>query len=183
MSEGATQPEQWHIVDRLITQILESHRALLCSCLDPSRFYTFLRSKGVLTRDDQEDIDSHTITSRRAGRLLDILISHGYNGFGQLCHALNEDGTQVELLKTLNEEYQHGLAKLQESMSPSAEYDDTYLPAPGDPGAPSVSTRTLRPPPIPALDILNEIQIFNTAERLSEQSFLEMRDTGDVSHA
>jgi hypothetical protein len=89
---------------RLKLQVLESERHFLCQNLDPSSHFAFLRSAGVLTRDEQEQISNvkrQESTSASAGKLLDLLATK-QQGFDELCNALRMERTQMFLLERLN---------------------------------------------------------------------------------
>jgi len=75
---------------------------LLSRNLEPRRHYGFLRSAAVLSCEDQETIDHETTKRQRVYTLVDILCTKGSRAFDALCGSLQQDHTQVFLLKALN---------------------------------------------------------------------------------
>jgi len=102
---------------RLKLEVLEENRHLLCSDLNPSRHFSFLRPRGVLVRDEEEQIgnicrNENTAASTR--KFLDI-ISTKTEGFDGLCAALVEDGTQIHLLEALNRSLELAIQRYRQS--------------------------------------------------------------------
>ncbi|XP_061165294.1 B-cell lymphoma/leukemia 10-like isoform X2 [Saccostrea echinata] len=93
-------------VEMEILQILEDQRFYLCKYLEPENYYAYLRSKHVMTGEDEEEIKSLRTRRQRAERFLDILILKGPACFKALVDAILRNGTQPHLAAKLNKEYE-----------------------------------------------------------------------------
>jgi len=82
---------------------------VLCENIDPRRHYCYLRSKLILSSDDQERIDSGQTRRDRACRLIDILITKGPTAFDELCDSIREERTQIFLLELLHKALENEL--------------------------------------------------------------------------
>lgn len=61
---------------------LQKYYHHLVKCIQPSSFYSWLRSKNVLTVDEQEEIENkYQIRSLRAGSLIDTICRKGKSGY------------------------------------------------------------------------------------------------------
>ncbi|XP_013406688.1 uncharacterized protein LOC106171096 [Lingula anatina] len=87
-------------------QILEESRPLLCKNLQPKRHYAYLRSVNILSEDDCAEINHEVTPSSQAGKFLDILQKRGPTVYYHLCQALLKEGSQLFLLRHLNEEFE-----------------------------------------------------------------------------
>jgi Caspase recruitment domain len=75
---------------------------MLCENIDPRRHYCYLRSKEILSCDDQERIDGGQTRKDRASRLIDMLLTKGPTAFDELCASIKEERTQIFLLENLH---------------------------------------------------------------------------------
>lgn len=93
MSMG--QWELWDAEEQLEVQgeVLERLRCFLCQKLVAERHVDFLRSRHILSREDAEDICSHTSSTRRAGRMLDY-VAKVPTGLGALLASIRSWQTQ-----------------------------------------------------------------------------------------
>lgn len=101
----------------LYFKVLQTHYATLCQNLEPKRHFSYLRSKSILSSDDQERIDSGTTRNDRARAFIDLLLTKGYYAFDELCNSLHEEGTQLFLVTTLNKAYEQEMGKCKPSFS------------------------------------------------------------------
>lgn len=99
-----------------VFQILEEQRHYLCKHLNPQDHFAYLRSKHLLTREDEELIKSEVTSKRRAERFLDILVQKGPNCYKSLVDALLKNGTQLFLAEKLNKEYERKKINLHSKM-------------------------------------------------------------------
>ena len=82
--------------------------------LEPRRHYGYLRSASVLSVEDQETIDNPQLPrSQRAIRLIDIIRTKGPTAFDALCRSLEQDKTQLFLLRELNQSLQREIGRPQ----------------------------------------------------------------------
>ncbi|XP_062608518.1 B-cell lymphoma/leukemia 10-like [Saccostrea cucullata] len=93
-------------LDMEILQILEDQRFYLCKYMEPQNYYAYLRSKHVMTAEDEEEIKSLRTRRQRAERFLDILLLKGPTCFKALVDAILRNGTQPHLAAKLNKEYE-----------------------------------------------------------------------------
>lgn len=126
------------ILHEVRLNILEEQRHYLCKHLNPQDHFAYLRSKHLLTREDEELIKSEVTSKRRAERFLDILVQKGPNCYKSLVDALLKNGTQLFLAEKLNKEYErkkinlHNLLTGSEPMDPRGDIgvDPAALPRP-----------------------------------------------------
>lgn len=85
---------------------MEDKRAYLCKYLNPCDHFDYLRSKKVLTRDDQEVIKNEPSQSTKAGKMLDILQTKGPEGYEALVLSIQKNKTQTFLVTMLNTEFE-----------------------------------------------------------------------------
>jgi len=98
---------------RIKIEVLEQSRHELCTNLDPRSHCTYLRSRGVLSGDDQERIQNcrfRECRSASTGLLLDIIATKS-DGFTELCNSIQEEGTQMFLLEKLNKSLEKALSQ------------------------------------------------------------------------
>lgn len=82
-------------------EILLEMREELVRNIMPDKFFSYLRSKGVLDIDDCDIINSEKTRRKRAECFLDILESKGPEGFRYFCDFIRENKTQLYLLKKI----------------------------------------------------------------------------------
>eukprot|EP00920_Eleutheroschizon_duboscqi_P022704 GHVT01055298.1.p1 GENE.GHVT01055298.1~~GHVT01055298.1.p1 ORF type:complete len:166 (-),score=5.73 GHVT01055298.1:505-1002(-) len=99
-------------------KILNDLRHQLCKDILVQRHFSYLRSKYVLTQQDEQMILHECTDPDRASKFLDILCQKGSKGFDSFCESLREDQTQIHLLKKLHIELELGMKDL---------FDDTDL--------------------------------------------------------
>jgi hypothetical protein len=92
-------------------KVIEKHYDDLCKYLEPRRHFSFLRSKSVLSQDDQEAINCLAVRTERCQKFLDILMTKGNSGFDELCASLQRERTQPFLLQELNLAYERDYSK------------------------------------------------------------------------
>lgn len=68
--------------------------------------FDYLRSKKVLTRDDQDTIKQEPSQSAKAGKLLDIVQTKGPDGYEALVLSIQKNKTQPFLVTMLNKEFE-----------------------------------------------------------------------------
>jgi hypothetical protein len=113
-------------------QTLEETRHFLCEYLEPSKFYSFFRSKGMLTKDDEELIDSHVTRKQRSHKFIDILISKGPKAFETLCDSITDEGTQMFVVRELNMNLERLINSKRRPAELPPQLDDDCLPGPMD---------------------------------------------------
>lgn len=88
-------------------QILEDKRPYLCKSLNPEDHFNFLRSKSILTKDDQDVIRNEVTRTAKAGKLLDILLTKGPKAYEMLVFSIHRNRTQNFLVEMLNKEFEN----------------------------------------------------------------------------
>lgn len=124
-------------------QTLQEMRITLVKDLEPKKLYAYLRSKGVLDEDDQEEVESDRAPRKmRAERFIDILSKKSDKGFDELCHCILQTLTgQLHLLQKLLklfEEKIQGAEELQHRRQISRARALSELPCPGQIGGPEL---------------------------------------------
>lgn len=124
-------------------ETLEELRSALVKDIEPKRLYAFLRAKGVLDVDDQDDIESDRASRRvRAERLLDLLSKKGGKGFDEFCACILQQLTgQLHLLQKLLkvfEEKIQGAEELNHTRQITRASVLEGLPCPGQIGGPEL---------------------------------------------
>lgn len=142
----------------LKNEVLIELRDLLVDKLQYEKTMSYLRSKRVFDRRDQEDIEAERGPTRRKEKFLDILSDKGPTAFDHFCHAIGKKCTGQQhlldiILTTFDRKKQERILKepppanLHRSISNPSEdsklvvmvtgvTDMDNLPSPGDPGAP-----------------------------------------------
>lgn len=145
------------------SEVLEDLRIELCKLLDLRchfQFINYLKSKRMLSGDEEDDIMAERTRSRQVNRFLDILKQRGFQGFMYFCEAIQDDRTHTELLTKILVAFETKKSKLaggltfaqQETCRNSSssslvsetswfngypvEISEDDLPLPGQPGAP-----------------------------------------------
>ena len=95
------------ILENVKRNILEEKRSYLCKSLNPEDHFDFLRSKSILTKDDQDVIRNEVTRTAKAGKLLDILLTKGPKAYEMLVFSIHRNGTQNFLVKMLNKEFEN----------------------------------------------------------------------------
>ncbi|KAI0227762.1 hypothetical protein LSAT2_021767 [Lamellibrachia satsuma] len=113
-------------------QVLEACRDDLCKNSRLTSYVCYLRSKFVVSREDDEEINAEKTTLKKNGKFLDIISTKGSRGYDEFCNAIKKDGTTPHLLEMLDNKLQKLRAEA------GGEYDESAdgLPNPGEPGAP-----------------------------------------------
>lgn len=86
----------------LKASVLDENRPLLCSNLDPRLHYPYLRSRYVLSKDDEELIEIQQLRKLKVHKLIDILMTRGRRGFDELITSIIQERTQLFLAEKLN---------------------------------------------------------------------------------
>lgn len=95
------------ILENVKQKILEDKRPYLCKSLNPEDHFNFLRSKSILTKDDQDVIRNEVTRTAKAGKLLDILLTKGPKAYEMLVFSIHRNGTQNFLVEMLNKEFEN----------------------------------------------------------------------------
>ncbi|KAM9324680.1 B-cell lymphoma/leukemia 10 [Gastrophryne carolinensis] len=82
---------------------IEYLRPYLCDKLMAERHFDYLRSKKILDKGDQEEIQSHTTSSKRAGEMLDRLVKNP-KGLDALIESIRLLRTQDFLIEKITDE-------------------------------------------------------------------------------
>ncbi|XP_048777522.1 B-cell lymphoma/leukemia 10-like isoform X2 [Ostrea edulis] len=104
-------------------EILEEQRFYLCKHLDPQNHFAYLRSKHLLTADEEEIIKSHSSRTQRAEKFLDILLQKGPMCYKALVDALLKNKTQTFLVTRLNKEFEKKKIRLHNLLTGSTPPD------------------------------------------------------------
>eukprot|EP00117_Sycon_ciliatum_P017209 scpid23031/ scgid16304/ len=83
-------------------EALEFEREALVRDLEPTEYFSYLRSKRVLDASDCEDIRSERTRKSKSERFLDVIACRGSAGYTQFCKAVLERRVQAHLVKKLN---------------------------------------------------------------------------------
>ena len=94
--------------------VLTATRKELVRYVDPSRHFTFLRSRLVLDERDCDELRSTTSRVASAEMFVDILIRKGASGYDEFCDALLYEKTQLFLLDRLNRTFEVLKSKVKE---------------------------------------------------------------------
>ncbi|CAH1782889.1 unnamed protein product [Owenia fusiformis] len=141
-------------------QVLQEHRQKLCEVIYPRDHYPCLRGSFVLTNDDEERIQSNCTIKAQASAMLDIIVTKGPGAFDAFCKSLQENRTQIFLLKLLNQSLEEKInhfkgiylvkptistqnhSKSEENnlpvVSKAHHIDGDSLPVPGEDGGPEI---------------------------------------------
>ena len=79
-------------------------RDYLCKTLRLTIHVTYLRSKSILSRDDDDEIKAETTNRKKNEKFLDILSTKGSRGYNEFCNAIISEGTTGHVLEKLNTE-------------------------------------------------------------------------------
>lgn len=82
----------------LKNEVLVELRDLLVDKLQEDKIFSYLRSRRVLDRADEEDIKAERTRTQKKERLLDILSVKGPTAFDEFCHALRVKCTGQQYL-------------------------------------------------------------------------------------
>ena len=85
----------------LCFQVLEESRSLLVK-KDLSRYIPYLKSKYIISRDDQDEIQLAGTTKRKNDKIVDILLMRGPEAYDHLCAAMLEEKVDANVVITLN---------------------------------------------------------------------------------
>lgn len=118
--------------------ILEEQRFYLCKYLEPQNHFAYLRSKHLLTAEDEEVIKFQISRKQRAEKFLDILLQKEPMCYMGLVDAILKNGTQTFIVTKLNQEYErkkiqlHNLLTGSKPVDPNAniDVDPDCLPEP-----------------------------------------------------
>ncbi|XP_028393067.1 B-cell lymphoma/leukemia 10-like [Dendronephthya gigantea] len=132
-------------------QVLEKLRESLVQDMQPEKHFDFLRSKTVLDEEDCEEITAKTTRRKKAGLLLDILMTKGENAFDYFCESFIVCGrTQLHLLNLILDAYEEQISENEvESFARTQEEFfnkdilNEQLPQPGEPGAPCLPSQVM----------------------------------------
>lgn len=94
--------------------VLAAARKELVRNVDPSRHFTFLRSRLILDERDCDEMRSATSRIASAEMFVDILIRKGASGYDEFCDALLYEKTQLFLLNHLNRTFEVLKSKVKE---------------------------------------------------------------------
>ncbi|KAL3871522.1 hypothetical protein ACJMK2_039515 [Sinanodonta woodiana] len=94
-------------------QVLEEKRAELCKNLTAIEHFPYLRSKYILTLEDEEVIKQELTSKQKNSKFLDLLIKRGPKAFDELVKSILEIKTQVFLAEMLNKTYEEKRRMLQ----------------------------------------------------------------------
>lgn len=149
--------------DNIAGEVLEDLRSDLSKSLDLRchfQFINYLKSKRMLSVDEEDDIMAERTRSKQMNRFVDILKQRGFQGFMYFCEAIQDDRTHTELLTKILVAYEEkkskmagglkypeqetnrnnsGFSSVSEAVSFSGcftEISEDDLPLPGQPGAP-----------------------------------------------
>ncbi|XP_041481423.1 uncharacterized protein LOC121428686 [Lytechinus variegatus] len=87
-------------------QVLESNLPFLCSHLDPSRHYAYLRSQSFFDRTTVEVIDNNVTTEAKVRRFVDELLRRGPNAVSAFIESLERERVEQFVFSTLADELQ-----------------------------------------------------------------------------
>ena len=79
-------------------------RDYLCKTLRLTVHISFLRSKSILSLDDDQEINAETTNRKKNEKFLDILSTKGSRGYNEFCNAIKAEGTTGHVLDKLNTE-------------------------------------------------------------------------------
>ncbi|XP_045191135.2 caspase recruitment domain-containing protein 9-like [Mercenaria mercenaria] len=97
----------------LKASVLDENRPLLCKTLDPKLHYPYLRSKYVLSEDDEELIEVQQLKKLKVHKFIDILMKKGRKGFDELVISIIQERTQIFLAEALNKAFEEKRKRLQ----------------------------------------------------------------------
>ncbi|KAK3586971.1 hypothetical protein CHS0354_026686 [Potamilus streckersoni] len=106
-------PSLEELILDLKIQVLEEKRAELCKNLTAFEHFPYLRSKYILTLEDEEVIKQELTSKQKNSKFLDILIKRGPKAFDELVKSILEIKTQVFLAEMLNKTYEEKRRMLQ----------------------------------------------------------------------
>ena len=86
--------------------ILEKHRTSLVENLNPENHFPVLKSRNAITSSECDEILQLGSRTRRAERLIEILITRGNNGYLALAESMVREKTQMFLLRKLNQSFE-----------------------------------------------------------------------------
>ena len=86
--------------------ILEKHRTSLVENIDPENHFPVLKSRNVITASECDEISQLGSRTRRAERLVEILITRGNYGYLALAESMVREKTQMFLLRKLNQSFE-----------------------------------------------------------------------------
>lgn len=138
----------WHLhvdqgsLDVAKLEVLRENRETLEQNILPDRHLSFLRSKGILSEDDCEEIEEKRGRGAQARKLMAILCKAGPRSLEELCKSLMAEGTQLFLVRILNEALETKRQHMFTECLDTNEVDD--LPCPGEEGGIPLPSQTLQ---------------------------------------
>ena len=67
-----------------------------------TRYIPYLKSKYVISRDDQEEINMAGITKAKNDKIIDFLLMRGSKSYDHLCNAMLEERVDASVVVQLN---------------------------------------------------------------------------------
>ena len=99
-------------ISDLQRQTLEEQRLVIVRDVDPSRYFAYMRSKGTLDADDEEEISAKPTRRKRCEEFLNVLSSRGSAGYVSFVEALIKGRVQVHIAQAMNQRYEALLDEL-----------------------------------------------------------------------
>lgn len=96
----------------LKSSVLEENRPMLCKTLTPNQHYPYLRSKFVLSRDEEELIEAEPTTKQKVHTFLEILMKKNGKGYDELVKSILQERTQIFVATKLNQAFEEKLKRL-----------------------------------------------------------------------
>ena len=81
-------------------------RSYLCRTLRLTTHVSFLRSRSILSKEDDDDIKAEKGTLKQNEKFLDIISTKGPQGFDEFCNAIKDERTTGHVLEHINRELQ-----------------------------------------------------------------------------
>ncbi|KAL4219297.1 hypothetical protein ACF0H5_021877 [Mactra antiquata] len=115
-------PSENEIFAQLKSMVLNENRSLLCSNIEPKLHYPYLRSKLVLCKDNEEEIESQTTTKLKVHKLIDLLIQRPM-GYDHLVKSIIQEKIQIFIAEKLNKDFEEKKKRL---MAPALPQGDSH---------------------------------------------------------
>lgn len=112
---------------RLKASVLDENRPVLCKNLDPKLHYPYLRSKYVLSEEDEELIEVQPIRQQKVHKFIDILMKKGRPGYDELIKSIIQERTQIFLAKQLNQAFEEKVKRLRALLAANNNMRDSSL--------------------------------------------------------
>ena len=96
---------------KTLLQVLAENRAFLAS-KDLRPYIPHLKTKYIMSIDDQEEVESLTTTRQKSDKIIDILLRRGNRAYDELCQAMIDLRVDAQVVIKLNLELERRKAEV-----------------------------------------------------------------------